>query len=186
VSVELSANQIAEMNEQGFTILPGVFGHPELARLDAALTEFWETTRRDINPREVIFGQKVAERNQTVCEFAQRQEFVDISTTFLGPDVDLYFNQMVYKSPEGNKPFSWHQDDAYGPVDPSPYLTVWMAISDATPKTVASPFCPDLISRVWCDTTTANWALPAEAMTILTKAFWRPYRREVSSAFGPP
>jgi len=133
VSVELSANQIAEMNEQGFTILPGVFGHPELARLDAALTEFWETTRRDASPREVIFGQKVAERNQAVCEFAQRQEFVDISTTFLGPDVDLYFNQMVYKSPEGNKPFSWHQDDAYGPVDPSPYLTVWMAITDATP-----------------------------------------------------
>jgi ectoine hydroxylase-related dioxygenase (phytanoyl-CoA dioxygenase family) len=120
------------MNEQGFTILPSVFGPLDLARLDAALTDFWETNRRDSNPREVIFGQKVAERCDIVRNFVQRQEFIDISTAFLGPDTDLYFNQMVYKSPEGNKPFSWHQDDAYGPVEPSPYLTVWMAITDAT------------------------------------------------------
>ncbi|HEY0867189.1 MAG TPA: phytanoyl-CoA dioxygenase family protein, partial [Fimbriimonas sp.] len=40
--------------------------------------------------------------------------------------------QTVFKHPEGEKEFPWHQDDGYTPVTPSPYLTLWMAINDAT------------------------------------------------------
>ena len=34
--------------------------------------------------------------------------------------------------PEGEKQFPWHQDDGYTPVTPSPYLTLWIALNDAT------------------------------------------------------
>jgi ectoine hydroxylase-related dioxygenase (phytanoyl-CoA dioxygenase family) len=52
----------------------------------------------------------------------------------LGPDIDLYWNQSVFKQPEGTKDFPWHQDDGYTPVEPSPYLTLWLALNDATPE----------------------------------------------------
>ncbi len=61
-----------------------------------------------------------------------RPEFVAIATQLLGPDVDLYWNQSVFKQPEGKREFPWHQDDGYTPVTPSPYLTLWLALNDAT------------------------------------------------------
>lgn len=113
-------------------VLSGMFSATEMEALDRNLMEY--EARRAAEPSgEVLFSQKIAERDEAVRAFARRQEFVSLSTGLLGPDTDLYFNQMVYKHPHGEKEFSWHQDDAYGPVEPSPYLTVWLAITDATP-----------------------------------------------------
>jgi phytanoyl-CoA hydroxylase len=122
------------MENDGYAVFKDVFSSGELADLDLLLLAFLERTRRDDRAREVDFGQKVAERDEQVRAFAVRPEFQKLATAFIGPDTDLYFNQMVYKNPEGAIPFSWHQDDAYGPVEPSPYLTVWIAITDATPE----------------------------------------------------
>lgn len=120
------------MRDEGFTVFEDVFTGEELESLDEALLEFLAERRKDDKAREVDFGQKVAERNARVRAFAGRPEFLELSNAFIGPDTDLYFNQMVYKNPEGATTFSWHQDDAYGPVEPSPYLTVWIPITDAT------------------------------------------------------
>lgn len=46
--------------------------------------------------------------------------------------MDLYWNQSVFKQPEGKREFPWHQDDGYTAVTPSPYLTLWLALNDAT------------------------------------------------------
>jgi len=125
-----------QMDEDGFVILPGLFTAAEMDDL-AVVLETYEARRqaqsgKDSMSKEVLFSQKVAERDEQVRAFATRPEFVELSTACVGPDTDLYFNQMVFKNPEGASTFSWHQDDAYGPVEPSPYLTVWIAITDAT------------------------------------------------------
>ncbi|MBC8063667.1 MAG: phytanoyl-CoA dioxygenase family protein [Chlorobia bacterium] len=132
MNLSISSRNLSEMQDQGFTVFEDVLSLHELDSLDEALVDFLERTRRDDRTREVDFGQKVAERDDFVRDFAKRTEFVTLATAFIGPDTDLYFNQMVYKNPEGAIPFSWHQDDAYGPVEPSPYLTVWIPITDAT------------------------------------------------------
>jgi ectoine hydroxylase-related dioxygenase (phytanoyl-CoA dioxygenase family) len=122
-----------EMAEQGFTIFESLFSIAEMDQLDEHLAEYEARLNRErLDSREVVFTQKVAERDENIQRFAQRPEFVQISTEFLGPDTDLYFNQKVYKNPHGTNSFSWHQDDAYGPVEPAPYLTLWIAINDAT------------------------------------------------------
>jgi len=129
----LSPKQHHALDEGGYLILPSLFSEVEMEQLDADLLAY--EARRMAEPRgEVLFSQKIAERDDAVRAFVKRQAFVDVSTALLGPDTDLYFNQMVYKHPHGEKEFSWHQDDAYGPVEPSPYLTVWLAISKATPE----------------------------------------------------
>jgi ectoine hydroxylase-related dioxygenase (phytanoyl-CoA dioxygenase family) len=120
------------MEENGYAVLDRLFSTEEMSRLDADLAAYEATLGRDIAGREVVFTQKIAERDENIRAFAQRDEFVAVSTALLGPDTDLYFNQKVYKNPEGSATFSWHQDDAYGPVEPTPYLTVWVAITDAT------------------------------------------------------
>jgi ectoine hydroxylase-related dioxygenase (phytanoyl-CoA dioxygenase family) len=83
---------------------------------------------------EITFTSHLAQNDDAIRAFVLRPEFVAITTEILGPDVDLYWNQSVFKSPEGQKQFPWHQDDGYTPVTPSPYLTLWLALNDATPE----------------------------------------------------
>lgn len=122
-----------ELDRDGYVVIPNVFTAAEMEALDADLDAYEKTLAREgLDKREVVFTQKIAERDENIRRFAQRAEFVELSSSLLGPDTDLYFNQKVYKNPHGENQFCWHQDDAYGPVEPSPYLTVWIAINDAT------------------------------------------------------
>lgn len=81
---------------------------------------------------EITFTDHLAEGDPGIMAFVKRPEFVQITTDLIGPDVSLYWNQSVYKAPGGTKEFPWHQDDGYMPVTPAPYLTLWLAITDAT------------------------------------------------------
>ena len=50
----------------------------------------------------------------------------------IGPDVNLYWDQAVYKKPEKPRRFPWHQDNGYTFIEPQHYLTCWIALTDAT------------------------------------------------------
>jgi ectoine hydroxylase-related dioxygenase (phytanoyl-CoA dioxygenase family) len=57
---------------------------------------------------------------------------LDICSDLIGPDVRLYWDQAVYKKPEKPRRFPWHQDNGYTFVEPQEYLTLWVALCDAT------------------------------------------------------
>jgi phytanoyl-CoA hydroxylase len=59
-------------------------------------------------------------------------KLLKLATRLLGPNVRLYWNQAVYKRPENRRDFPWHQDNGYRLTDPAHYLTVWLALNDAT------------------------------------------------------
>ncbi len=131
------------MRERGFTVFPNVFTEGEMADLATVLEQFERRMHEDLKEHgdfgisranEITFTDHIAERDETVRAFVTRPEFVTLTTEFLGPDTDLYWNQTVFKHPEGEREFPWHQDDAYTPVVPAPYLTLWLAITDATPE----------------------------------------------------
>ncbi len=44
----------------------------------------------------------------------------------------MYNDQSVYKRIEAKREFPWHQDNGYGPIDPLPYITCWLALEDTT------------------------------------------------------
>lgn len=134
--------QRQQMDDLGFVVFENLFSPDEVAELDKTLSQF-DLRMRDAlaevggasgisRKDEIVFTDHIAERDEEVLKFVSRPEFVALATAFLGPDTSLYWNQTVYKQPEGERIFPWHQDDAYTPVDPSPYLTLWLAISDAT------------------------------------------------------
>ena len=58
----------------------------------------------------------------------------DLGHDLIGPDVRLYWDQAVYKRPHGAEPVLWHQDNGYTYIEPQAYLTVWVALTDATPE----------------------------------------------------
>jgi len=131
----------AEMDELGFTVFERLFTEAEMADLTSVFEVHEERRQAQLRAEgdsgisradEITFNDHLAESDPAVREFCLRPEIVEICRAFLGPNVDLYWNQTVFKQPEGDKIFPWHQDDAYTEVDPAPYLTLWLAISDAT------------------------------------------------------
>lgn len=131
----------SEMDTNGFTVFERLFSEAEMARLAEVFDVHEQRRQAQLRAEgnsgisradEITFNDHLAETDPAVKAFCLRPEIVEICQAFLGPDVDLYWNQTVFKQPEGDKIFPWHQDDAYTEVDPAPYLTLWLAISEAT------------------------------------------------------
>lgn len=143
MSVLIQEPQRRELQEIGYTVLHNLFSEAEMAEL-ANLIEAHQRRHVDnlkamggtdggiSRAEEITFTDHLAENDVNIMNFVQRQEFVEITTALLGPDTDLYWNQSVYKAGHGTKQFPWHQDDGYVNVDPSPYLTIWLAVNDVT------------------------------------------------------
>jgi ectoine hydroxylase-related dioxygenase (phytanoyl-CoA dioxygenase family) len=137
----ISDDQRRQFAENGFFILENVFTCAEMNALSERIeAHHWKHeqqlaqvgTEGISRAGEISFTSHLAEQDEDIRAFCLRPEFVAITTQMLGPDVDLYWNQAVFKGPEGDKEFPWHQDDGYTPVTPSPYLTLWLALNDAT------------------------------------------------------
>ncbi len=137
----ITESQRRQFAEDGYFLLENVFTAAEMD----ALAEQIETYQRQHEQRlaevevegisrvgEISFTSHIAEKDAYIRDFVTRPEFVAITTQLLGPNIDLYWNQSVFKGPDGSKEFPWHQDDGYTPVEPSPYLTLWLALNDAT------------------------------------------------------
>jgi phytanoyl-CoA hydroxylase len=140
--IRLNQTQLDDMTTHGFVVLKDLFTHEEIEQLEVNLATFHlrheavlqaSTGSAGISRAgEILFSDHIAEQDEDVKEFTCHEKLIALTTQLLGEDVDLYWNQTVYKNPETSKEFPWHQDDAYTPVIQSPYLTCWLAISDAT------------------------------------------------------
>jgi ectoine hydroxylase-related dioxygenase (phytanoyl-CoA dioxygenase family) len=74
----------------------------------------------------------LASRSPLLRDLAASTPFADLCADLLGPDVNLYWDQAVYKKPEKPRRVPWHQDNGYTYIEPQQYLTVWLALTDAT------------------------------------------------------
>lgn len=140
----ITDEQRRQFDEAGFFVLENVFTPAEMDFVVGLIEGFQKRHEEELAAKgggngisraeKVTFTDHLAEADPALARFVTRPEFVAIATQLLGPDVDLYWNQSVFKQPEGNQEFPWHQDDAYTPVSPTPYLTLWLALNDATPE----------------------------------------------------
>lgn len=137
----ISQQHLDQFNSNGFCILEDVFSAAEMDDLSSVIEVHQARHQERLNDvgtegisraDEISFTSHLAENDEIIRAFCLRPEFVAITTTFLGPNIDLYWNQSVFKGPDGKAQFPWHQDDGYTPVTPTPYLTLWLALNDAT------------------------------------------------------
>jgi len=80
----------------------------------------------------ISFTPHVCRRSPAALRATRHPAVADLCHDLIGPDVRLYWDQIVYKRPEKPRRFPWHQDNGYTFVEPQQYLTVWLALTDAT------------------------------------------------------
>ncbi len=64
--------------------------------------------------------------------FACDERLLDVICDLLGPDVDCFLSQFIFKNP-GAIGQPWHQDSLYFPFEPDHQVGIWVAVTDATP-----------------------------------------------------
>lgn len=132
----------SQLDEQGFCVLEGLFDADEMDALARHVQRMYLSYEEGLRahgaedgisrPGEIAFAPNLAREDRAMARFSVRPELVSVAAELLGEDVDLYWDQLVFKAPETQRDFPWHQDDAYGRVTPSPTLTLWIALDDAT------------------------------------------------------
>jgi ectoine hydroxylase-related dioxygenase (phytanoyl-CoA dioxygenase family) len=70
-------------------------------------------------------------RQETVFrEFARDPRLLDVVESLLGPELDCFLSQFIFKRP-GALGQPWHQDVFYFPFDRGPQGGVWLAVTEA-------------------------------------------------------
>ena len=139
----LDEGQVARFDRDGYVVVPDVVDAETLdevtAEIDAAeakvqaVLEGTEDQRISIAEAGAItFTTHLVTRSARLREFARHPFFAGVCADLVGPDVNLYWDQAVYKKPEKPRRFPWHQDNGYAYVEPQQYLTCWVALTDAT------------------------------------------------------
>ncbi len=139
----LTEAQATSFDEHGYVVIEGIFTPEEIADVTAVLDQReaeveafllgMENERFSIAEAGAItFAPNLAHKDDMLRSFALHEGLLGLCRDLVGPDVDLYWDQAVYKKPQKPRRFPWHQDNGYTLVDPQYYLTCWVALTDAT------------------------------------------------------
>lgn len=81
---------------------------------------------------KVTFNVQLARHSAALRELVALPLLQHMMYDLIGPNVRLYWDQSVYKSPHSSLIFPWHQDTGYTFVDrPGQIVTAWIALTDA-------------------------------------------------------
>lgn len=131
---------IDQFRRDGYCVLPIAVGSADLETLrDACQTLLDEPVDDGGNGRHRIgLGEArrfLAHRHEEfpdVEKFLLGDTIASITSACLGQKGYLFNEQFVVKGAGAGAGFAWHQDGAYVGFDHEPYLTVWIALDDAT------------------------------------------------------
>lgn len=83
------------------------------------------------NPEDFVAKLFKLHRRRPFDRFAHDDRLLEILTAIIGPDVDVFLSQFIFKAPEAyGQP--WHQDSYYFPFEASHQVGVWLAVTRAT------------------------------------------------------
>ena len=140
----VTPDQVREWNERGYFVLPDLYTKDEVAEFTREVDRYVEKAQAHLKKvggklfisqaDGIVFAPHLVARSAIARRYAAHPRVAAICRDLLGPDVRLYWDQAVYKYPSFPKEFPWHQDNGYTFVLPELYLTIWVALSDATPE----------------------------------------------------
>jgi ectoine hydroxylase-related dioxygenase (phytanoyl-CoA dioxygenase family) len=139
----LTPEQVAQFDGDGYVVVPELVDADTLAELTADLDRFDDEVDAFLKgmPDErfsiaesgaLTVGLHAVTKSEAARRVSRHPAILDLCADLIGPDVRLYWDQAVYKKTEKPRRVPWHQDNGYTYVEPQAYLTVWLALTDAT------------------------------------------------------
>src|SRR5690242_5717435 len=119
---KLSPPEVAEYEECGYLNFGQIVAAEALERLRAEADRIWASINRGYE-REASWNQNalvncVHKESAELRDVLYRSALPDVMVQLIRPNVKLASNQLVFKQPGDDRPYSWHQDNGFGPLDP--------------------------------------------------------------------
>lgn len=154
----LTHAQAEQFDRDGYVVLQDVLEPAEVEEAVAAIdpieaqTDAYLRSRPDgrlaiLEAGAITFSVHLVTRSPVLRRLAAHPAIVAICHDLIGDDVNLYWDQAVYKKPEKPRRFPWHQDNGYTYVEPQQYLTCWVALTNATEENGCPWVAPGLHRR---------------------------------------
>jgi phytanoyl-CoA hydroxylase len=139
----LTADQVAAFDRDGFVVVPDLVPPDVVAAAVSEVDRFDDEVESFLRGLDdgrisiaeagaITFTTHLVKRSAVLADLARHPRLVGIVADLVGPEARLYWDQGVYKKPEKPRRFPWHQDNGYAFVEPQQYLTIWLALTDAT------------------------------------------------------
>ena len=139
----LTDDQAAQFDRDGYVVIEDLVDPSTLAevtrtidafeaKVDAFLKQQPDERMMIAESGALTVTLHVASRSAVLRALVSSPPMTDLCHDLVGPDVNLYWGQAVYKKPEKPRRVPWHQDNGYTYIEPQQYLTVWLALTDAT------------------------------------------------------
>ncbi|GLX65757.1 phytanoyl-CoA dioxygenase family protein [Paenibacillus glycanilyticus] len=131
----------AHYDREGYIVLDNLFTEAEMTELTRHIDVLDEARAAEVRalgqqgisiPNQINFTSHLNLKDPYIQNFACQEKMAELTSTLLQSDVRLYWDQSVYKTPEANRDFPWHQDNGYAPIEPEHYVTCWLALEDST------------------------------------------------------
>ena len=135
----ISKPQIEQFREEGYFVTHPMWTDRELRAVSDEFDRLYavslrgheeskDETKKRLTRLRPFIGQAHT-KSVVLCEFIKSPFYLEACAKLIGPDADLYYNQVVIKPPEEGLHFGWHQDSGYTVTEPLEYMTCWTAIS---------------------------------------------------------
>ncbi len=117
-------------------------------RYDALFAEKRGTTDKGLRNLAVVAGSDAADENSEDAEemlqimemwrldeeyrkLLYHEPLLDIVESLIGPDIQLFHDQALYKPAHHGGEVYWHQDNGYWQCTPPDLVSIWIALDDA-------------------------------------------------------
>ena len=150
--MKLTPQQVEQFQEKGYLNIPHRLvadDHLDLLRehYDALFAKKRGTTGEGMRNLAVVGESEqdeTADRSEEMLQIMEMWRFdevyrqllyheplLDIAESLIGPNIQLFHDQALYKPASHGGEVPWHQDNGYWRCTPSDLVSIWMALDDA-------------------------------------------------------
>ena len=169
-ATHLEQHEIDTFGEQGFLRKGKILTEEELELLrheyDAVFEQAWkenklsnlsidrgtdvETKRKA--PEQMLQITQMCERNIHYRKLLYHDRILDLVADLIGPNIQLFHDQALFKPAHVGGSISWHQDNAYWKCRPANLVSCWLTLDDVDRENGAMQLIPGShLKPVWHD-----------------------------------
>lgn len=135
----LSPEQLAHFEEQGYLVLDDVLTPDGVAAMLDECMSAWHREKGPYNPDATWLKNallvNIHHQSPLVADYYFRGPLVKVVSQLIGPNIKGATSQLTFKMRGNTRPFPWHQDNAYGELDPYNAVTALTALEDNDDET---------------------------------------------------
>lgn len=137
------------LNDEEIELLRQAYDH-EFARARAGETSFRNLAINNTDDletknkaeKQMLQIMQMCERNIHFRRLVYNDRILDIIEDLIGPNIQLFHDQALYKPAYHGGPVFWHQDNAYWRCTPPNLVSCWLTLDDVNVDNGAMQFIP--------------------------------------------